>query len=115
MYVPSCLSSCEVTSGAFCCPEAEDVRRKAKFHALATGLAPHNGALSALHREKTKADHTLHYHTFHEGDPAPCGSGCKATPCPDVGFLLSPTLLAITLLAVESVLHIPIPTDARLT
>ena len=61
--VPSCLSSCEVASGAFCCPKGEDVRRKAKFQALATGLALDNGALSALHLEKKKADHTLHYYT----------------------------------------------------
>ena len=61
---PSCLSSCEVASGAFCCPKAEDVRRKDRFQALATGLALDNGALSALHSEKKKADHTLHYHTF---------------------------------------------------
>ena len=48
---PSCLSSCEVAAGA-------------RFQALATGLALDNGALSALHSEKKKADHTLHYHTF---------------------------------------------------
>ena len=55
--VPSCFSSCEVASDAFR-PNAEDVRRKAKFQAPATGLALDNGALSALHREKKKADHT---------------------------------------------------------
>ena len=35
---PSCFSSCEVASGAFY-PKAVDVRRKARFQALATGLA----------------------------------------------------------------------------
>ena len=58
-----CLSSCEVASGAFCCPKAEDVKRNARFQALATGLVLDNGALSALYREKKKADHTMHYHT----------------------------------------------------
>ena len=47
-------------------PRAEDERRKAKFQALATGLAFDNGAVSALLREKKKADLTLHDHTFHE-------------------------------------------------
>ena len=64
---PSCLSSCEVASGAFCCPKAEDVRRKTRFQALATGLALDSGALSALHREKKKADHTLHHHMLRGG------------------------------------------------
>ena len=44
-------------------PNTEDARRKARFRALATDLALDNGALSALHREKKKADHTLHDHT----------------------------------------------------
>ena len=48
------------------CPSAEDVRRKARFQALATGVALTNGAVSALYCVKKKADHTLHDHTFHE-------------------------------------------------
>ena len=43
-------------------PKTDDARRKARFQALATDLALDNGALSALHREKKKADHTLHDH-----------------------------------------------------
>ena len=47
-----------------CCPRAEDVRRKVRFQALATGLALTMGAVSALYREKKKAGHTLHDRTF---------------------------------------------------
>ena len=50
---------------------AEDVRRKARFHALATGLALDNGALGALRREKKKADHTPHDHTCWEARVCP--------------------------------------------
>ena len=45
-------------------PRAEDVRRKARFQAQATGLAFDNGAVAALLREKKKADHTLHDQTY---------------------------------------------------
>ena len=58
----------------FFSPKAEDVRRKARFQAVATGLARDNGASSASHGEKKKADHTPHDHT-HE-------LGRVAVPCP---------------------------------
>ena len=45
------------------CP-AEDVRRKVP--SPGNGSRIDNGAVSALYREKQKADHTLHDHTFHE-------------------------------------------------
>ena len=51
------------------CPNAEDARRKGGFQAQATGLALDNNALSALHREKKKADHTPHDHTSHVCTP----------------------------------------------
>ena len=72
--VPSCFPVVKPSLMSYG-PRAEGVRRKARFRALVTGLAFETGAVSALLREKKKADHALHDHTFHEYLPfSVCGS-----------------------------------------
>ena len=65
--------------------KTDDARRKARFQALATDLALDNGALSALHREKKKADHALHDHAT----LTICSEDCPGIVVQPAGILIN--------------------------
>ena len=47
-------------------PESRGRKAQGLVPSPSNGSRSDNGAVSALYREKKKADHTLHDHTFHE-------------------------------------------------